>query len=182
MRCDNLTGALEAVLFACGKPIGISDLATILQVDKPQVWQLLSDLKRDYDADCRGLTLRETGEGWQLVTKPQYYSLLEGLKFKRDIKLSGAAMEALAIVAFKQPITRAEIEAIRGVKSDSVINTLLDLELISEVGRKKVVGNPILLATTNKFLTVFGLKSLEELQVNSSIDTQAQEATQQPLF
>ena len=82
---------------------------------------------------------------------------------KKEIKLTNAAMETLAIVAFKQPVTRAEMEAIRGVKVDGVVNTLLELDLITEAGRKKALGNPILYATTDKFLTVFGLGSIDDL-------------------
>ena len=163
MNQDRMTGALEAVLFAAGEPVSVAELAQIMQLEKPQVWELLSVLKKAYEAESRGLMLRETAGGWQLVTKPVHYNLLLALTQKKEIKLTNAAMETLAIVAFRQPVTRAEMEAIRGVKVDRVLNTLLDLGLVSEAGRKKALGNPILYATTEKFLATFGLNSLKEL-------------------
>lgn len=163
MNQDRMTGALEAVLFAAGEPVSVAELAQIMQLEKPQVWELLTALKKAYEAESRGLMLRETAGGWQLVTKPVHYNLLLALTQKKEIKLTNAAMETLAIVAFRQPVTRAEIEAIRGVKVDRVLNTLLDLGLVSEAGRKKALGNPILYATTEKFLATFGLNSLKEL-------------------
>lgn len=163
MNQDRMTGALEAVLFAAGEPVSVAELAQIMQLEKPQVWELLTALKKAYEAESRGLMLRETAGGWQLVTKPVHYNLLLALTQKKEIKLTNAAMETLAIIAFRQPVTRAEMEAIRGVKVDRVLNTLLDLGLVSEAGRKKALGNPILYATTEKFLATFGLNSLKEL-------------------
>lgn len=163
MNQDRMTGALEAVLFAAGEPVSVAELAQIMQLEKPQVWELLTALKQAYEAESRGLMLRETAGGWQLVTKPVHYNLLLALTQKKEIKLTNAAMETLAIVAFRQPVTRAEMEAIRGVKVDRVLNTLLDLGLVAEAGRKKALGNPILYATTEKFLAAFGLNSLKEL-------------------
>jgi segregation and condensation protein B len=141
----------------------VSQMAELLQIEKPQVWELLGGLNKAYEADNRGLMVREIAGGFQLVTKPQHYELLAQLETNREVKLTNAGMETLAIVAFKQPVTRAEMEAIRGVKVDGVVNTLLELGLIAEAGRKKSIGNPILYATTEKFLTVFGMKSLADL-------------------
>lgn len=163
MYQDRLVGALEAVLFAAGEPISVAELANVLQLERPQVWELLTTLRGSYEDEARGLMLRETAGCFQLVTKPLHYSLLLGLARRKEVKLTNAAMETLAIVAFKQPVTRAEMEAIRGVKVDGVLNTLLDLGLVVEAGRKKALGNPILYATTDKFLTVFGLASLKDL-------------------
>ena len=163
MLYDHMTGALEAVLFAAGEPISVADLATLLQLDKPQVWNLLSNLQNAYEEENRGLMLREVAGGYQLVTKPVYYNLITALSKSRTVKLTNAALETLAIVAFKQPVTRAEMEAIRGVKVDGVVSTLVELGLIEEAGRKKAPGNPLLYGTTDKFLQVFGINSLEEL-------------------
>lgn len=163
MYYNHLVGALEAVLFTAGEPISVSEIAELLQVEKPQVWELLTTLTKEYEAESRGLMVREIAGGYQLVTKPQHYSLLSQMETNKEVKLTNAGMETLAIVAFKQPVTRAEMEAIRGVKVDGVINTLLELGLIAEAGRKKALGNPILYATTDKFLTVFGLSSLADL-------------------
>ncbi|MBQ7318055.1 MAG: SMC-Scp complex subunit ScpB [Phascolarctobacterium sp.] len=163
MYYEHLLGALEAVLFTAGEPLSIAELAELLQLEKPQVWELLGNLSKEYEAANRGLMVREIAGGYQLVTKPQYYNLLAQLETNKEVKLTNAGMETLAIVAFKQPVTRAEMEAIRGVKVDGVINTLLELGLIAEAGRKKYICNPILYATTDKFLTAFGLKSLADL-------------------
>ena len=163
MYYNHLVGALEAVLFTAGEPISVAEIAELLQLEKPQVWELLATLTKEYEAENRGLMVREIAGGYQLVTKPVYYNLLAQMETNKEVKLSNAGMETLAIVAFKQPVTRAEMEAIRGVKVDGVINTLLELGLIAEAGRKKALGNPILYATTDQFLTVFGLSSLADL-------------------
>lgn len=181
MYLDKMTGALEAVLFAAGEPVSVAELADLLQLEKPQVWELVSELKQSYEAESRGLMLREIAGCFQLVTKPVYYSILLGLGRKKEVKLTNASLETLAIVAFKQPVTRAEMEAIRGVKVDGVLNTLLDLGLVAEAGRKKALGNPILYATTEKFLMVFGLNSLEELPPLETKPEDEAEAAQQVL-
>ena len=122
--------------------------------------------------------LRQVADGYQLVTKPVHYNVVSNLGRKKEVKLTNAAMETLAIIAFKQPITRAEMEAIRGVKVDGVVNTLLDLGLIAEAGRKKALGNPILYATTEKFLTVFGLPNLESLPPLEDVPEEEQQVQQ----
>ena len=163
MEHKQMLGALEAVLFAAGEPITVAELAMVMHLEKPQVWDLLTTLEQSYEGEERGLMLRQIGNAYQLVTKPAFYTMLTALGRKKEVKLTNAAMETLAIVAFKQPVTRAEMEAIRGVKVDSVLNNLLDYGLIMEAGRKKALGNPILYGTTDKFLNVFGLASLEDL-------------------
>lgn len=163
MDLEQMLSALEAVLFASGEPISVAELAAILELEKPQVWELLTTLQQSYENKARGLMLRETAGSYQLVTKPVHYALLTKLAQKKEVRLTNAGMETLAIIAFKQPVTRAEMEAIRGVKVDRVLNNLLDLGLVVEAGRKKAVGNPILYVTTDKFLTTFGLSSLKDL-------------------
>ena len=180
MYHDKMVGALEAVLFAAGEPLTVAELAQCLQLEKPQIWELLSSLEHSYEEDCRGLMLRQVADGYQLVTKPTHYALVNNLSRKEEVKLTNAAMETLAIVAFKTPITRAEMDAIRGVKVDGVVNTLLDLGLIAEAGRKKALGNPILYATTEKFLTVFGLPNLAALPPLEDVP-EAEHAVQQVL-
>ena len=140
---DYLRGSLEALLFAAGEPLSVAKLAEIMQLDKPQVWELLSLLERDYEDVRRGLYLRKVAEGYQLCTKEQHYELIKQLARSQEMKLSNAAMETLAIIAFKQPVTRSEMEAIRGVKVDGVVNTLLEYGLISEAGRKDSILNSL---------------------------------------
>lgn len=160
---EYLQGSLEALLFAAGEPLTVAQIAGIMQLDKPQVWELLTMLKESYNEENRGLCLRKVAGGYQLCAKPQHYALLKQLERVQEVKLSAAAMETLAIVAFKQPVTRGEMEAIRGVKVDGVVNTLLEYGLICEAGRKEALGRPILYATTDKFLLTFGLNSLKDL-------------------
>ena len=160
---DYLQGSLEALLFAAGEPLTVAQIAEIMQLDKPQVWELLTLLEESCNEESRGLCLRKVAGGYQLCAKPQHYELLKQLEKVQEVKLSAAAMETLAIVAFKQPVTRSEMEAIRGVKVAGVVNTLLDYGLICEAGRKDALGHPILYATTDKFLLTFGLSSLKDL-------------------
>lgn len=160
---EYLQGSLEALLFAAGEPLTVAQIAGIMQLDKPQVWELLTMLEESYNEEKRGLCLRKVAGGYQLCAKPQHYALLKQLERVQEVKLSAAAMETLAIVAFKQPVTRGEMEAIRGVKVDGVVNTLLEYGLICEAGRKEALGRPILYTTTDKFLLTFGLNSLKDL-------------------
>lgn len=155
---------MEAVLFASGEPISVQDLANALTVEVSQAHTALEELEKFYNEnENRGLMLRRVNEGIQLVTKPVYFEATSRMEKHKEIKLSNAAMETLAIIAFKQPVTRLEMEQIRGVKVDGVVNTLLDLGLIDEAGHKKALGNPLLYKTTEKFLITFGLNSLADL-------------------
>mgnify|MGYP004443675377 FL=1 len=163
MFFDKFTAQLEAVLFAAGEPLTVQEIADTLKLDKSAVWAILGNLQDAYTRENRGLMVREVADGYQLTTKPEHYEIVSSLARKKDIKLTNAGMETLAIIAFKQPVTRTEMEQIRGVKVDGVINTLLDLGLIMEAGRKKVLGNPILYTTTPLFLKTFGLKSIDDL-------------------
>jgi segregation and condensation protein B len=156
-------GQLEALLFASGDPLAIEKMASILHLSLPDTEQLLQELSVKYATPDSGLMLRQVAGGWQLVTRQEAIPVIRELHEQQEIKLSNAAMETLAIVAYKQPVTKSEIEAIRGVKVDGVVNTLTDLELILEVGRKEVIGRPILYGTTEKFLVTFGLESLNDL-------------------
>ena len=156
-------GQLEAILFAAGEPLSVPQLAELLGLNKPQTWELVGLLQEEYQSEKRGLELREVAEGWQLCTKACHHEAVLQLANTQELKLSNAAMETLAIIAYRQPVTRAEMEAIRGVKVDGVVNTLLDWELIAEAGRKETIGHPILYKTTKRFLEVFGLKSLKDM-------------------
>ena len=173
MQQDNL-GRLEALLFAAGEPLGVPQLAELLGLNKPQTWELLGLLQEEYKSDKRGLELREVAEGWQLCTKAEHHELIMQLAGTQELKLSNAAMETLAIIAYRQPVTRTEMEAIRGVNVDGVVNTLLEWELIAE----DTAGRPILYKTTNRFLEVFGLKALQDLPAMP--DILAEDAAKRP--
>lgn len=151
------------MLFAHGDPAPIARLAEILEVPPEHIQLLIAEMQAEMAVSNRGLTIVQVAGGYQLCTKPELASTVEKLAIAQDSRLSSAAMETLAIVAFKQPITRQEIESIRGVKVDKVVNTLAERQLIKEVGRKEALGRPILYGTTQEFLKCFGLRSLDDL-------------------
>ena len=178
MQQEYKLGQLEALLFAAGEPLGVPQLSELLGLNKPQTWELLGLLQEEYNTDKRGLELREVAEGWQLCTKACHHEAILQLANAQELKLSNASMETLAIIAYRQPVTRAEMEAIRGVKVDGVVNTLLEWELIAEAGRKETAGRPILYKTTKRFLEVFGLKTLKDLPAMP--DILAEDAARHP--
>ncbi len=160
----DLKGALEAVLFAGGDPLTEEQLREILQTDLRSTRALLTALSEELSARGSGLMLKETAGGWQMVTRPELFSYVERLSQETNRKLSRAAMETLSIIAFKQPVTKLEIEQIRGVQhAERVLAQLVARELITEVGRKNVIGRPIQYGTTETFLRAFGLKNLKDL-------------------
>ncbi|GBG54992.1 segregation and condensation protein B [Sporomusaceae bacterium FL31] len=163
MFYSHLKGHIEALLFACGEPLSASRLADILEIPIEQLILLISEITEEMAADNRGVTILEVAGGYQMCTKPELIAIVEKLAAVQETRLSSAAMETLAIVAFRQPITKQEIENIRGVKVDKVMLTLLDRGLVKEVGRKEALGRPILYGTTHDFLKCFGLNSLDEL-------------------
>jgi segregation and condensation protein B len=160
-----LKSAIEALLFATTEPLSVARLAKIL--DMPQhheVRAALLELMRDYDNAPHGIQVVEVAGGFQMATRPQYAAFIYRLKpSRRRNPLSQATLETLAIIAYKQPITRAEIEAIRGVDSTASIHTLLELGLIEVGGKREVPGRPQLFVTTQEFLKTFGLRSLADL-------------------
>jgi segregation and condensation protein B len=159
----HLKGHIEALLFANGNPVAADKLARILEIDTENVAALVAELKQDMAATDRGLTVLEVAGGYQLCTKPELAPVLEKLVEVQEARMSLAAMETLAIIAFKQPVTKQEIEHIRGVKVDGVVTTLAERGLIKEVGRKEAIGRPILYGTTDDFLKAFGLNTLNDL-------------------
>ena len=157
------TAALEAVMFAAGDPMSMEDLADILRTDLLTVQNLMTRLEKELTERHSGLTVRRVAGGLQLATRPELYPVVERLSQVVDRKISAPTMETLSIIAFKQPITKQEIEHIRGVRIERALTKLIELELIAEVGRKQVLGRPILYGTTDTFLRTFGLNSLEDL-------------------
>lgn len=161
---DQLAGAIEALLFVSDEPVSTVTLADMLEVDLVRVELAVSALKESLASNGRGIELREVAGGWRLYTKPIYHELLNEYVLSWDTrKLSQAALETLAIVAYTQPVTRASIVAIRGVISDSPIASLIEKGLIREAGTMNAPGNPILYTTTRTFLEKFGLASINDL-------------------
>ena len=159
-----LPGAIEALLFVTDEPVGVITLADMLEVDPKLVEQALVELRERFEREGRGIQLREVAGGWRLYTHPAYHELVEKYVLSWDTrKLSQAAMETLAIVAYLQPCTRAGVASVRGVNSDSSINSLVEKGLIREAGQADAPGNPTLYATTRGFLEKFGLRSVRDL-------------------
>lgn len=160
----NLKGRIEAILFVVGEPVLVTELSKALSVDVKKLNKALKELKDEYDFQQRGFSLRFFGSHVQLTTRELYAEdVVHLLQPVQRQTLSQAMMETLAVVAYKQPVTKADIEQIRGVKCDYSVATLVNKGLICEVGRKETLGRPILYGTTDIFLQHFGIASLEEL-------------------
>ena len=156
--------ALEALLLVSSDPVSASTLAQAIGATPGETASLLAELKVEYEEAGRGFQLREVAGGWRLYTHPAYHDIVEAYVLSWDTqKLSQAALEALAVIAYHQPCTRETVRGIRGVNSDGVISSLVDKGLVREVGRDPSHGNAILYGTTNAFLEKFGLKSIRDL-------------------
>ena len=154
---------LEAVLFAAGDPLSLPEIADILELDENKTRGLLSELENELKTKNSGIILQSVAGGYQLLTRPEFFYAVKKLAQVKEKKLSTPTMETLSIIAFKQPITKQEIENIRGVRIERALAKLLEINLIEEKGRKEILGHPILYGTTDVFLRTFGLKSLEDL-------------------
>ena len=159
-----LKGRIEAILFVAGEAVSIKDLARALQTGEKEIRSAVSALRDEYDYEQRGFLMKRFGDNIQLATRPLYAGdVVRLLQPVQQQSLSQAAMETLAVVAYKQPVTRAEVEQIRGVKCDYSLQSLINKGLIREDGRKDTIGRPILFGTTDEFLSRFGIESLEDL-------------------
>lgn len=162
---DQLKKGIEAVLFTLDEPITVNRLKDLFQGSKPEeIKEALAGLQKDYDDGGRAFALQEIAGGWQLLTRPEHADIIGKLKkAKADRKLSAAALETLAIIAYKQPIKRVDIEAIRGAASGELVRALMERNLVKIAGRDEVPGSPLTYGTTKEFLDTFGINSLEDL-------------------
>jgi segregation and condensation protein B len=159
-----LVGQLEAILFASDAPLPVERLAEVLEIDPAHARAVVDALRLACDEGTRGLAVVEVGGGVRLVTRPEHAQVLMSLqRLRLKSRLSRAAVETLTIVAYRQPISRPEIEQLRGVGTESVLTHLLERRLIRVVGRKPTPGRPVLYGTTREFLEHFGLRDLEDL-------------------
>jgi segregation and condensation protein B len=159
-----MMSVIEALIFVSEEPISAKTLAEVLKEDRGWVEAAVEELAKEFNERNGGLMLREVAGGWQLATRPEHHEHVRAfLKSRPSAKLSLAALETLAVIAYKQPVTIPEILDIRGVQSSSAIKTLLDKRLIVAKGRKEVVGRPMMYGTSKEFLMQFGLKDLSEL-------------------
>lgn len=161
---------IEAVLFSMGEAVSIKKLAEVIDADEKTTRALIDEIKTEMDEESRGITINEIGDAFQMCSKTDMYEYLIDLtNNSRRSVLSDTALETLSIIAYKQPVTRLDVEKIRGVDCSHAINKLLEYDLIRELGRMDAPGRPILFGTTEQFLRSFGVKSLEQLPELSQV-------------
>lgn len=155
---------IEAVLFAMGDSVEMSKLTHVLEMDAEEIKKIIEEMNSQYKKENRGIYILELEDSYQLCTKPELYEyLIKVAKAPRKYVMSDTLLETLSIIAYKQPVTRLEVEKIRGVSCDHAINRLLEFNLIQELGRLDAPGRPLLFGTTEEFLRTFGVKSLGDL-------------------
>ncbi|OGX18785.1 MAG: SMC-Scp complex subunit ScpB [Omnitrophica WOR_2 bacterium RBG_13_44_8b] len=181
MSEDNLKSVVEALLFASEKPLSLEQMRNALDnLEATEIRKILESLKAEYEQSSRGIRIAEIAGGFQMITAPGYGAFLKKLfKGRRVERLSRPALETLAIIAYKQPLTKMEIESLRNVNADGVMKNLLDKSLVRISGRKKAPGRPFVYGTTRQFLEYFGLKSLEELPKLEEFSNLAPQAIEQ---
>ena len=161
---NELYHKIECLLFVAGEPVPVAELARALHLDEPAVRQLLSEMEASYRAEGRGIQLLSTEESAQLVSNRDFAPVVEELlQPEKRMGVSQSILETLAIIAYRQPVTRADIEAVRGVRCEYALSQLQRMGLVTQMGRKDVVGRPMLYGTTDAFLHRFGLHGLSEL-------------------
>lgn len=171
---------VEALLFGADGPLRLDRLMEVLDVDKTTVVVVLDELAAEYAATTRGFFLQEVAGGYQLRTRPEYSDYLRRLGRSRPFRFSRPALEALAIIAYRQPVTRTEIEYLRGVDSGSVLKTLLDKHLVRILGKKDVPGKPAIYGTTKEFLELFGLADLTTLPTLKEFSELVADGSEEP--
>jgi segregation and condensation protein B len=178
MTNEERKAALEAIIYAADEPATVEQLATALGDEKLAVQASLDELVASYAAEERGIEIREVAGGYKMYTKPQHHDVVRRFikSLRPPLRLTMPALETLAVIAYKQPVTAPEIQEIRGVNTSGVLKTLLDKRLITTAGRKEVIGRPILYKTSKEFLMRFGLSDLDELPSLKEFEALAREA------
>ena len=166
----DIKALVECLVFAADVPVRAERLAETLGEEKGRVQAVLRELHEEYRLGQRGFVLEEVAEGYQFRSRPEYADWIRAFQKNRPFKFSRAALETLAIVAYRQPITRADVEFLRGVDSGGVLRTLLDRQLVRIMGKKDIPGRPLIYGTTREFLELFGLRSLTELPTLKEFD------------
>ncbi len=166
LEMQRLEAALEAILFTMGESVEASRLAAALEVTVEDIRRLVRDMQKRYEEGMRGIQITELEDSYQLCTRPEYYEyLIRIAKQPKRHVLTDVLLETLSIIAYKQPITKVEIEKIRGVSCDHAVNKLVEYNLVCELGRLDAPGRPLLFGTTEEFLRSFGVQSVDELPV-----------------
>ena len=177
MEDNNLRSAIEALIFASDKPVTVEQIKKVLgDLDTASVRKSIDELRNEYETQNRGLRIIEIAGGFQMITSATFAPFLKKLfKYRFSDKLSKPALESLAIIAYKQPLTKSEIESLRNVNVDGMMKSLMEKNLIRICGRKKIPGRPFVFGTTRQFLEHFGLKSLEDLPKMDDFSAMAKE-------
>lgn len=166
MDLNNTEAAIEAILFTMGESVEVSKIAVAIEQDEETTKKIIHNMMDKYEKGDRGIKIIELGDSFQMCTKAEYYeTLIKVASQPKKYVLTDALLETLSIIAYKQPVTKLEIEKIRGVNSDHAVSRLVEYGLAQEVGRLDAPGRPMLLGTTEEFLRTFGVQSLEELPV-----------------
>ena len=167
-----IKSALESMMFVWGQPLDVKTCADLFNISKEDMTSYFQELAQEYEQEGRGIVIRQIGKSFQVVTRPENAEFIERLCTPVKVKkLSQSALEVLAIIAYKQPVTKGEIDAIRGIRCDRVIDGLLKKDLICVKGRSEGIGRPILYGTTDTFLKNFGFTSLKELPEIEDIES-----------
>ncbi len=183
MTNKTIKSAIESMMFVWGEPLNIKDIADIFNVDKKEIYECCRELQEEYEQEGRGIVIREVNKSFQFVTRKQNMDYIERLCTPvRRRRLSQSALETLAIIAYKQPVTKGEIEAVRGIRCDRVIEGLRGKRLVAAVGRADTVGRPILYGTTDEFLKQFEFESLKDLPDIEDIEEAIFEDEEPPII
>ena len=183
MASKTIKSAIESMMFVWGEPLAIKDIADIFNVDKKEIYEACKELQEEYEQEGRGIVIREVNKSFQFVTRKENLGYIERLCTPvRRRRLSQSALETLAIVAYKQPVTKGEIEAVRGIRCDRVLEGLIAKNLVTIVGRAESVGRPNLYGTTNEFLKQFEFESLKDLPKIEDLEGVIFEAEEPPVF
>ncbi|MBR4944990.1 MAG: SMC-Scp complex subunit ScpB [Peptococcaceae bacterium] len=173
---EKLRATVESLLFITNEPLSPAQIAELAEIEEDDVLDVLDWLQEDYSDASKGIGVMKLGDGYIMAIKQDYLPYVEKLYRPQMSTLSMAALETLAIIAYKQPVTRGEVEMIRGVKADKIVQNLIAKELIEEQGRKDAPGRPILYGTTRKFLQYFNIESLDQLPSNHLLNLDPAEA------
>ena len=159
-----IKSAIESMMFIWGEPLDVKDIADVFNIEKKEAYECCRELMEEYEQEGRGIVIREVNKSFQFTTRPENLPYIERLCTPtRRRRLSQSALETLAIVAYRQPVTKGEIESIRGIRCDRVMEGLEKKGLVREVGRSESVGRPILYGTTDEFLKQFGFETIKDL-------------------
>jgi len=183
MASKTIKSAIESMMFVWGEPLQVKDIADIFNVDRKDIYNACKELQAEYEEEGRGIVIREVNKSFQFVTRKENREYIERLCTPvRRRKLSQSALETLAIVAYKQPVTKGEIESIRGIRCDRVLEGLAAKDLVTVVGRSDAVGRPNLYGTTNEFLKQFEFESLKDLPKIEDLEGVLYEAEEPPVI